>query len=216
MGLVYLAALIVGFGTIALQLFMSGEGDGDAGADGHVDAELDADADADLDADAHADVHADLHGGHGGHGGHGDGGFLPIFLSLRFWTFTLLAFGLSGSLLHYLDLAASPVTLGVALGLGLFSGLLASLAFRALGRSEVSSAATSGDAIGQVGKVLLPVGKESRGKVRIELKGQTVDLIATTDEDRLEPGQLVMIEDIRETTAHVSPVPPELLPPKRD
>lgn len=209
-GLIYLAALIVGFGTIALQLFMSGDSDSDADADGHVDAELDADGD--VDADAHGEVHAD----HGGHGGHGDGGFLPIFLSLRFWTFTLLAFGLSGSLLHYLDLAASPVTLGVALALGIFSGLLASLAFRALHRSEVSSGATSADAIGQVGKVLLPVGKAARGKVRIELKGQTVDLIATTDEERLEPGQLVMIEDMRETTAHVSPVPPELLPPKRD
>jgi len=211
-GLLYLAALIVGFGTIALQLLMSGDSDADAGGDVHVgDADFDADADADLDADADADadVHAD-------HGGHADGGFLPIFLSLRFWTFALLAFGLSGSLLHYLDLANAVVTPAVAIAFGVLAGLLATLTFRALRRSEANSGATAGDAVGQVGKVMLRVGKGGRGKVRIELKGQTVDLLATTDEELLEPGQLVMIEEVRDTTAHVARVPPELLPPKED
>lgn len=204
-GLLYLAALIIGLGTIALQLFMSGEADGDADADAHIDAELDADGDLDADAHAHAD-----------HGGHGDGGFLPIFLSLRFWTFAFLAFGLSGTLLHYLDLASRAIVAPIALALGVASGLLASLTFRALQRSEHHSGATASDAVGQVGKVLIPLSKSGRGKVRIELKGQTVDLIATTDEEALEAGQLVMIEEMRETQAHVSPVPPELLPPKRD
>lgn len=203
MGIVYLAALIIGFGTIALQLAMGG--------DSHGDAEVGGGADAHLDADAHVDAEH----GHGDHG-HGDGGFLPIFLSLRFWTFTFLAFGLSGSLVHYLDLASSIVTLGMAIGLGLGAGVLASLTFRALSRSEANSGATERDAVGQVGRVLLPLGKGARGKVRIELKGQTVDYVATTDDDRLEAGQMVMIEEMRDTTAHVSRAPAELLPPKRD
>src|SRR5262245_29149243 len=80
MGIVYLAALILGGGTILLQLL--------AGGDGHDGADADGD-----------------HGDQGGHGGHGDAGLVPIFLSLRFWTFGLLGFGLAGSLLHYLGLA---------------------------------------------------------------------------------------------------------------
>ena len=204
MGILYLAALIIGFGTIALQLAMGG--------DSHSDADVGGDgADAHLDADAHGDADH----GHGDHG-HGEGGFLPIFLSLRFWTFTFLAFGLSGSLVHYLDLASSPVTLAMAVALGLGAGVLASLTFRALSKSEANSGATDRDAVGVVGRVLLPVGKGARGKIRIELKGQTVDYVATTDDERLEPGQMVMIEEMRDTTAHVSRAPAELLPPKRE
>jgi hypothetical protein len=70
--------------------------------------------------------------------------------------------------------------------------------------------------VGTVGKVLLPLGKGARGKIRIQLKGQTVDFVATTDDEQIESGQLVMIEEMRETTAHVSRAPVELLPPKRE
>jgi len=205
-GILYLAALIIGFGTIALQLAMGGEhGQGDA-----ADAGGGADH-GDLD---HGDAGHDV-AGHGEHG-HGDGGFLPIFLSLRFWTFTFLAFGLSGSLIHYLDLANAMLTLAVAAGLGLGAGLLASLTFRALSKAEANSGATDRDAVGQVGKVMIPLAKGARGKIRIELKGQTVDYVATTDDERLEAGQMVMIEEMRDTTAHVSRAPAELLPPKRE
>src|SRR6188768_3751822 len=73
-GVLYLAALILGLGTIMVQLLMGGHGDADGSAG--------VDHDVDQDVDAH---HA---------GGHGevDHGFLPIFLSLRFWIFGALAF----------------------------------------------------------------------------------------------------------------------------
>jgi membrane protein implicated in regulation of membrane protease activity len=195
-GIVYLAAL---FGTIALQLFMAGDGDGDVDADTHVDIDGDAGGDADADGDH-------------GHAGHGDGGFLPIFLSLRFWTFTFLAFGLSGSLLHYLDLTARTIVPFIALGLGIGAGLLASFTFRALAKTEATSSGSASEAVGQLAKVLVPPHKGGRGKVRVEIKGQMVDLLATTDEEKLESGQMVLVEDMREHTAHVSRAPEELLP----
>lgn len=205
MGIIYLAALIVGFGTIALQLLMAGSGDGDADGDSGAGAGADAgaaDADgADLDG-ADADGAADAHGGAGDGGGHGhshaETGFLPIFLSLRFWTFSLLAFGLSGTLMHFIGLASGPVTLGIALGLGFCSGLLAAWTVRALGQAQVNSAGSSRDAIGQVGKVLVPLKRGGRGKVRIELKGQTLDFLVTTDEAALNAGDLVLVEDVSE------------------
>ena len=190
MGILYLAALIVGVGTIAMQLLFSGHGDADA--------------------DAHLDVDADH-----GHVGHGDGGFLPIFLSLRFWTFAFLAFGMVGTLLHYFRMTTSPVTIGLAVAMGLVSGLAASLTFRLLSRAEMSSGGSTTDAVGSVGKVLVPVSRRAHGKVRIELKGQTVDLLATTDEDDLEAGDMVLVEEVDSGTARVGRPPPELLPPKR-
>ncbi len=207
MGILYLAALIVGLGTIALQLF--GAGDHAATADVDVGGDVDVDADADADADAHAGVVHEP-------AVQGDHGIAPIFLSIRFWTFALMAFGLSGTLMHYLDLAHSAIVLGVAVALGLVSGFGASLTFRALAQAEANSGADSDEAVGQVGKVLVPLGKNARGKVRVEIKGQSVDLIATTDDDRIDAGQLVLVEEMRESTAHVSPAPPELVPPKRE
>ncbi len=205
MGILYLAALIVGLGTISLQLFMSGDGDGDADADADAHADLDADADADVDhgdAGDHADAHA-------------DGGFLPIFLSLRFWTFGLMAFGLVGTLLHYLRLAGGLVTPITAIAMGLVCGFLASWVFRALTRADTSSSTHTREAIGQVGKVLVSCNKGGRGKVRIELKGQTHDFMVTTDEDELQAGELVLVEDVRDNLLQVARPPAEFLPPKR-
>lgn len=213
MGILYLAALIIGVGTIAVQLMFAGKGD--------ADVDLDADAHLDVDADMDADADADAGHGHGhGHAGHDGIGILPIFLSLRFWTFAFLAFGMVGTLLHFLNLASVFVTPFIALAMGLASGLLASITFRVLMRQEHNSGATSRDAVGQVGKVLLPVTKGRHGKVRIELKGQTLDLLATTEEEELMSGDLVIIEDVDSGKARVCRAPPEFLPrelpPRRD
>lgn len=200
----YLAALIVGFGTIALQLLMAGSGDSDADGDtdagaGGVDAGADAhgfDSDGSADTDGEADHGGDQGGDHGH--SHAETGFLPIFLSLRFWTFGLLAFGLSGALLHFIGLASGLVTLVIALSLGFCSGLLAAWTVKALGQAQVNSASSSRDAIGQIGKVLVPCERGGRGKVRIELKGQTLDFLVTTDEAALNAGDLVLVEDVNE------------------
>lgn len=194
--MLYLAALIVGLGVLGLQFVMGASG-GDTDA-----ADLDS-----ADAEAGGD-HGDQHGAHG----HADGGVVAIFLSLRFWTFALLAFGLVGTALHFLSLA-SPLVTGVAAALmGLGSGTLANLTFRFLARTQVSSGAEASDAIGQVGRVLIPIERGKRGKIRIALRGQTVDLLASTDDETLKDGDLVVVEELRGTTAHVSKAPSEFLP----
>ena len=152
-----------------------------------------------------------------GHGGveHGHGEPLAddavaLFLSSRFWIFFALAFGLSGSLLTFFALA-SPLLVGVLTSaLGLASGLFAALAFRAVRRMSVHTSASASDAIGTTGRVLVPCAKGKVGQVRIALKGQTVDLMATTDEDEIARGDAILIEDMRGEVAHVSPRPDEL------
>ena len=203
MGILYLATLIVGLGTILVQLVGAGDADGDA----------DVDAGADVDADAHADVGADGDGGHGHGHGHGatDASVLATFLSMRFWTFLLMAFGMVGTLLHYLELASSVVTLVCAVAMGLASGFIASWVFRSLARAATSSGAAEGDTVGRVGKVLLPCRKDARGKIRIEVNGQMIDFLATTDEEELAAGEDVLVVEMRGEEAHVAQAPPSFL-----
>lgn len=179
MGVIYLAALIVGLGVLVVQ-FSSAAGDGDAGDGGHD---------------------ADHPGGHGP---------ALIFLSLRFWTYGALAFGIMGSILHYFELTGSIVTLAASSVLGLCSGTAASLAFRALSASQTSSGAGPDDVVGGVGRVLVALSRDARGKVRVETRGQSLDFLATTDEESLEAGASVVVVEMRGDVAHVARAPREL------
>src|SRR5262245_42963783 len=163
------------------------------------------------------DIHHDAGGHHGGHGhGHSDASAIAIFLSLRFWTFGLMAFGFVGTLVHYLGLGNPVVALTTSVAVGLVSGFLASFAMRAIARSQNSSGGEADEAIGQIGRVLIPIERGKHGKVRIEIRGRLVDLIASTDDDRLESGASVMIEEMRGTTAHVSRAGDSLAPKALD
>jgi len=181
-GSVYLVALALGGGFLAVQFLLS--------------------------AHDQPGLHGfqDLSGGAtgGSHGDHTGGWFSP-----RFFTFLAFGFGLSGSLLHFLALASPALTLGFAAAAGLGSGFLVSGVFRTLGRREVSSSASLGEAGGHLARVLLPCGPGRPGKIRVTLKGQAVDVIATAD-GLLEPGTEVIILDVKEDVARVVRAPEAL------
>jgi membrane protein implicated in regulation of membrane protease activity len=115
-----------------------------------------------------------------------------------FWTFFLAFFGLTGVLLSTLARDAGTLLtalLSVVMGVG--AALLASRVLRHLGRSEVDSSVRPTDVVGQLGRVVLPVGREQPGKVRVELKGRTVELLAYGDETvPLAPSQRVYVHDV--------------------
>jgi membrane protein implicated in regulation of membrane protease activity len=188
-GVIYLAGAVFGLGVLLLQLFWSG-GDDPGGHHGAITGHVDG--------DGLADQHDHLQ-------------FLPLLLSLHFWSFALLAFGLSGSLLHYLELASAWWTLGIAVLLGLFSGAVATAALSWLKRSETSTGADLQSAVGSLAKVLVPCRAGEQGKVRVELAGSTIDLAATADEV-LEFGSTALIIEVRGTTAYVSRAPRSLYP----
>ncbi len=196
-GIVYLAALVLGLGTIAMQFVLA-----------HVGGEL----------GAHVEHDVELGGGHAGasHGEAGQahdqpsllGSTVGLFLSMRFWTYALLAFGMVGTALHYLDLADKSAALITAILTGVAAGLAASALFRAL-RPGVSSAATSDDAVGRMARVTVPLHKGGVGKVRVEIKGKRVDLLATTDADHVPSGSEVVVVEFRGEEAHVEPLAPK-------
>jgi membrane protein implicated in regulation of membrane protease activity len=193
MGLVYLASLVIGLGVLLVQVASGGRDGGHGG--GH-----DAGSAAHL-----ATTHEMAKEGHAG-----DDGPLAVVLSFRFWIFALLGFGLSGSLLHFLALAGAGATAMLAGAAGISSGAFASVVVRAVTRSSASSSANLSEAVGREARVLVACAKGRSGQVRIALRGQSVDLLASTDEDEIARGEAVLIEEVRDGVAQVSRRPPEL------
>ena len=197
MGLVYLASLVISLGILLVQVAFGGQdGEHDLGhAAGHMGG---APADP-------AAGHELIKGGHPG-----DDGPLAVVLSFRFWIFALLGFGLSGSLLHFLSLAGTGAAALLAGAAGLGSGAFASLVVRAVARSSASSSVNLSEAVGREARVLVACAKGRTGQVRIALRGQSVDLLASTDEADIARGEPVLIEDVRDGVAQVSRRPREL------
>jgi membrane protein implicated in regulation of membrane protease activity len=192
----YLFSLIVGGLLVGASVVFGGGHDADTGA-GDLDA-----GDAETGADT-----SDVAGHAGGHSGALDalGGLVAIVASVRFWTFFAAFFGLTGLVLEGLELAPRLVALPAALGLGLLSGLGVTYAFRRLAREDSNSAVGAGDYVGKTAKVLVPVSKGGLGKVRLTLRGSTVDVLAVTDEDgEIGPDDEVLVVEMDGTRARVA------------
>lgn len=189
---VYLFALILGGVLLGASILLGGK---------DFDADVDVDADADADAGGHAiDKDVVLDGGDIGF-------FLWTFRSIRFWTFFLAFFGVTGLILRGLELVDSDwVGLGLALGMGAASGLGAAGAIRWLSQDESGAAASSRDYIGKSARVLVPVKKSGLGKVRVRIKGHTVDVLAVTDDESIGKGEEALIIEMDGEKARIARV----------
>ena len=127
----------------------------------------------------------------------------PGLLSTRGLVFGLFGFGLVGSLLQIPGLAVPRVALAAALLGGLASDAVAVWAFRTLGSPAASGAADLSEAIGRRGRVIVACLRDKRGKVRVEIKGLSVDILAVTEERQLAVGADVVIVDVQDDVARV-------------
>ncbi|MFH7241486.1 MAG: NfeD-like protein [Spirulina sp.] len=120
--------------------------------------------------------------------------WLPL-LSLRFWTFALCFFGLTGLLLTFITPDLPPwLTALIALGMGIFCGWVAAAVLRSLSRQPISSMVKPEALIGQVGQVEIPFDQASRGKVALNLGDSTVSYFAITQEERaFAVGEAVLV-----------------------
>ena len=155
---------------------------------------------------------ADASGHDVSHGGH-DSPPWALLLSLRFWSFGLLAFGLAGTLLSMLGLAGVAVVLAVSAVLGVASGAGATTVIRRMTQKAPMSQVLPAEVVGKVGRVLVPLagGAGGRGKIRVELRGQIVDYVATSDEP-LVADDVVVIDAFDGREVSVSKAPKELGP----
>ncbi len=82
-------------------------------------------------------------------------------------------------------------------------------AFRRLSRERVTGDIGLRQIAGKEGRLLLPVGPERTGKVRVVIDGQDVDLPARTKDDRtLELKQQVLVVRVVDGVAEVTSVEP--------
>jgi len=161
---IFLIALIVGAGLLLFSLFASGDGGGKPEIDGHADL------------DAHTDHD---------HDGGLDGAlaWLPL-ASLRFWTFFMAFFGATGTALTFIERDINAwVLLAIAVAMGYVCGAAAVSVFRYMRRSETSSNLAVDDYIGETAVVRVSVARGKTGKVRLDIKGRTLELLAETEEE---------------------------------
>ncbi len=188
----YLFTLIVGAVLLGASILLGG----------HDDADADADLDADADADGGVEKELAI-------GGHGDvSGLLVMFLSLRFWTFFMAFFGLTGLALDLLDLVGNPwVTLAIATAMGLVTGGSAAAVIRALSKDTSGKAVESSDYVGKTARVIVPFEGAKVGKVRVDVKGSSIDLLASgVDEDSFGGREEVLIVEMEGSRARVARV----------
>lgn len=215
---IYLGALALGGILIGASILLGGH-DGSADHDASHDLAADHDVEHELQADTHADgghgeaaheaatwalTHADHHALEKATGrGVATTTWLP-FLSLRFWTFGLASFGLTGALLYALW-SASALTLAFSIPMGLGIGTGAAALFRWLQASTTGGPTPVEDLRGMEGILLLSAGPGHLGKVRLHVAGQHVDLPATTrDPDLLPVHTRVIVVDLKDGVADVT------------
>jgi membrane protein implicated in regulation of membrane protease activity len=188
---IYIISGIVGV-VMAMVAAISG-GDQDSG--------LDADHGGGLDGDGGLDIGGADHGVDPG----AHEAWLPFF-SLRFWTFFLGGFGLTGALLTFLTGLHPGFIPWVSVGVGLVCGVVVASLMRVLMRSETNSGASINDLLGAQGEVLVTVRHDTPGRIRCSIKGELIDFLAVAqDEAELTPGESVVIISIEDNRATVIP-----------
>jgi hypothetical protein len=194
----YLAAF--GFGTtMILVSLLLGGGDKDFDKDLHVDKDLNLDKDLDhgpLDKVGHESSTDKV------------GSFSAWWLlSLRFWTFGLATFGLTGLLLSFMPVP-EMLTAVVATSTGLGLGFGAARLFRALNRDEVSGDTEFGRFAGEEARVMVAIRPGAPGKIAINSMSGRVEMLATTrDPDPIDAGSTVIVAAVSGGIADVSRIP---------
>lgn len=134
-------------------------------------------------------------------------------LSIRFWTFALASFGLTGLLLQLFGIVPL-LGLPIALVTAFFVGATVTATLRKLAHGTVSTATGTRQLAGREADVVLRVGPGKVGKVRLQHQGQILELPATTQEDRvLERGERVLLVEVTDGRADVTPLLPRPHPP---
>ena len=188
----YLVCLVVGGVFVALAAV--------AGLDG-VDFDQDFDADVELlDKSDPAEKRSILQRANKRRRGLG----LP-FLSLRFWTFGGCFFGLTGVILSLLNPALSTTGIAwISIAVGSSLGTAMVWVLRMLRRQQADSLIRSDDLLGLPGIVEIPFDRNSKGKVRLNIKGSTLDLIAVTEDNQeFTPGEQAFIVGVEKNKVWV-------------
>ena len=95
----------------------------------------------------------------------------------------------------------------IAIAVGIFGGIIFVLVLQIQRRNvTINSSIRSKQLVGAIGTVQVPFDQNSRGKIRVGIKGSLVDFIALTNSPEvLEAGERVLIIEVRENKVWVVP-----------
>jgi len=131
-------------------------------------------------------------------------------LSFRTAAYALAAFGLTGTALSVLD--AQPIlTLVLAGAMAVFGGLLATILFGWLARSQGGFGEPSDSYIGGIANAEIRIPEGGRGRVHLVHRGRAFTLPAVTQAGEIDRGELVIILDVVDGIALVERAPRELM-----
>lgn len=223
----YLFSAVAGCLLVGVSVASGGGNDGDGGGDGG-DGGGSSDAHALSDgsdaSSAHPVGQALAVGGGPGHakldhhGGAGHGTLLGslgsaalMVFSLQLWTYILAFGGLTGLLLRTVGHVGEPTAALCALGVGLGTAVTARKVLRRMTREVDSGTVDAERLLGATAEVLIPADAGRTGKVRLHVRGQTVDLMAHAhDGSALTAGAEVVILEVKDGVAEVTTELPEL------
>ena len=107
---------------------------------------------------------------------------VSILTTFKFWTFGSCFFGLTGLLLSALTRLGEAPIAAIAAVIGLCFGCAIAIILQSLRYNQTDSLVRSDDLVGMTGIVELPFDANGPGKVRLKVKGTTVDYLAFTDD----------------------------------
>ena len=120
--------------------------------------------------------------------------WLP-WLSLKFWTFGSCFFGLTGIALSLLQPQLSALTVVIlSLTIGIICGTSIVSVLHRLRHNQANSLVRLDDLVGLCGTVEIPFDNNTKGKIRLNVKGSQVDFVALTENtNSFNPGDKVVV-----------------------
>ena len=148
----------------------------------------------------------------GGGADDGPAGVMFRRLPLSTIAFVLAAFGVCGLLLSAVG-TAGGTTVAAAAVAGAIAGVLNSTLFAYLRRSESTTEVGDDQLAGKIGRVVVPVTGDRRGRIAVTVGDQQIHLSALALPDApasLEVGAPVLVVEVRKGIASVTSLDPEL------
>ena len=211
MAALYLFTLVLGGGFLLLSL-LGGDSDGDVDFDGGLDLGDAGDLELDGFAGDTLEITGEAMEATGDLGDHGQSAASRIF-SIRTIVYALFGFGATGTVLTQLGVGMLT-SLAFAVVGGLASGMLVSMVFHFLVRTD--SGAHPGDAslLGLTGEVTLPLAEGRPGLVAVERGDRRLTLRAlphSSAHGNPEDWTHVIVVEIEQGMARVAPLKAEEL-----
>ncbi len=151
----------------------------------------------------------------GEEGGGGDDGIAGVMfrrLPLSTMAFVAATFGVCGLVLRAAGTGGGTTFVAAALA-GIAAGVLNSALFAYLRRSESTTEVSDEQLTGKIGRVVLPLTGDRRGRIALIVGDQQIQLsaLALPDApDELAIGDPVLVVDVHNGVARVAPLDPEL------